>query len=105
MKFLCLGLQCQCQGKVVDCFFIFTSCKMQLTKPGKNGEIQLTDAMASLLKDRDMYGLRFDGTRYDIGNKLDFLKTNVVFGLDREDLGADFKEFIIKTAARIQSEE
>jgi UTP--glucose-1-phosphate uridylyltransferase len=74
------------------------------TKPGKNGEIQLTDAMASLLKERDMYGLRFDGTRYDIGNKLDFLKTNVVFGLDREDLGADFKEFILETAARIRSE-
>ena len=49
-----------------------------------------------------MYGLRFDGTRYDIGNKLDFLKTNVVFGLGREDLGADFKEFIIETAERLK---
>ena len=46
--------------------------------------------MAALLNDRDMYGLRFDGTRYDIGNKLDFLKTNVVFGLNRDDLGEDF---------------
>jgi len=74
------------------------------TPPGKNGEIQLTDAMAALLKERDMYGLRFDGTRYDIGNKLDFLKTNVVFGLEREDLGAEFKDFILETAKRLENE-
>ncbi|MFT4549943.1 MAG: UTP--glucose-1-phosphate uridylyltransferase [Verrucomicrobiales bacterium] len=74
------------------------------TKPGKNGEIQLTDAMAALLKERDMYGLRFDGTRYDIGNKLDFLKTNVVFGLAREDLGADFKKFILEIAEQLKAE-
>lgn len=74
------------------------------TKPGKNGEIQLTDAMAALLKEREMYGLRFDGTRYDIGNKLDFLKTNVVFGLEREDLGAEFRQFILDTADRLREE-
>lgn len=73
------------------------------TKPGMNGEIQLTDAMAGLLKERDMYGLRFDGTRYDMGNKLDFLKTNVIFGLDRDDLGAEFREFIIETAERLKA--
>lgn len=74
------------------------------TKPGKNGEIQLTDAMAALLKERDMYGLRFNGTRYDIGNKLDFLKTNVVFGLERPDMGAEFKQFILDTADRLRKE-
>ena len=69
------------------------------TEPGKNGEIQLTDAMERMLEDsNDMYALRFHGRRYDIGNKLDFLKTNVVFGLEREDLGAEFREFIIRTA-------
>ncbi len=72
------------------------------TAPGKNGEIQLTDAMASMLKDHDMYALNFHGTRYDIGNKLDFLKTNVVFGLDREDLGSEFREFIISTADQLR---
>lgn len=60
-------------------------------KPGKNNEIQLTDAMELMLKDKAMYGLRFDGVRYDIGNKLDFLKTNVIFGLKREDFGDEFK--------------
>ncbi|CAN5330776.1 UTP--glucose-1-phosphate uridylyltransferase GalU [soil metagenome] len=69
--------------------------------PGKNGEIQLTDAMARMLEDRAMYGLRFPGKRYDIGNKLDFLKTNVIFGLEREDIGPAFREFIKETAAKL----
>ena len=63
-------------------------------KPGKNGEIQLTDAMARMLKDRAMYGLRFEGKRYDIGNKLDFLKTNIEFGLKRKDIGPGLREFM-----------
>ena len=71
------------------------------TKPGKNNEIQLTDAMARLMNERAMYGLELPGARYDIGNKLDFLKTNVIFGLDREDFGDRFKEFIKETAAKL----
>ena len=72
------------------------------TPPGKNGEIQLTDAMARMLKDHEMYALNFHGTRYDIGNKLDFLKTNVIFGLEREDLGSEFREFILSTADQLR---
>lgn len=68
------------------------------TKPGKNGEIQLTDAMQLMLQDSAMYGLLFDGRRFDIGNKLDFLKTNVIFGLERQDLGPQFREFIKEIA-------
>ena len=68
------------------------------TPPGRNGEIQLTDAMRLLLQDRAIYGLVFEGRRFDIGNKLDFLKTNVVFGLNHPELGADFREFIRETA-------
>ncbi len=71
------------------------------TPPGKNGEIQLTDAMARMLKNHSMYALNFHGTRYDIGNKLDFLKTNVVFGLEREDLRTEFREFIISKAKQL----
>lgn len=67
-------------------------------KPGKNGEIQLTDSMAKLLKKRAMYGLQFQGTRYDIGNKLDFLKTNIVFGLQREDIGPRLRTFLKELA-------
>ncbi len=69
--------------------------------PGKNGEIQLTDAMARMLEDRAMYGLKFPGMRYDIGNRLDFLKTNVIFGLEREDIGPEFRKFIKEMAAKI----
>ena len=52
---------------------------IKLTQPGKNNEIQLTDAMRLLVASRAMYGLRFDGRRYDIGNKLDFIKTNIIY--------------------------
>lgn len=64
------------------------------TPPGKNGEIQLTDAMRLMLQDRAMYGVKLDGMRYDIGNKLDFLKTSVEFGLDHEEIGADFRTWL-----------
>ncbi len=62
--------------------------------PGKNNEVQLTDAMQMMLREHEMYGLKIDGTRYDIGNKLDFLKTNVIYGLKREDLGAEFRSWL-----------
>jgi UTP--glucose-1-phosphate uridylyltransferase len=68
------------------------------TKPGKGGEIQLTDAMRLMAAARAMYGLRFDGRRYDIGNKLDFLKTNILFGLKRDDLGPELRDFIREIA-------
>ncbi|MEA3187674.1 MAG: UTP--glucose-phosphate uridylyltransferase [Chthoniobacter sp.] len=71
------------------------------TQPGKNGEIQLTDAMQLMLQDSAMYGLLFEGRRHDIGNKLDFLKTNVIYGLAREDLGAEFRAFIKELAATL----
>ncbi len=73
---------------------------LQQVKPGKNNELQLTDAMQLMLQEHDMYGLQFSGKRYDIGNKLDFLKTNVIFGLKRRELGKDFlawlKEYMDK---------
>lgn len=56
------------------------------TPIGKNNELQLTDAMHLMVERRDMYGVRFFGKRYDIGNRLDFLKTNIDFALRREDL-------------------
>ena len=69
------------------------------TKPGRGGEIQLTDAMMRLVRERAAYGVILKGDRYDIGNKLDFLKTNIAFGLNRPDIGRELKEFIKKTAA------
>lgn len=72
------------------------------TKPGINDEIQLTDAMRLMLKDKAMYGYRVDGRRYDIGNKLDFIKTNVEFGLQREDMGKELKEWLIELVKKIK---
>ncbi len=69
------------------------------TKPGKNGEIQLTDAMQRMLGDRAMYGLKIRGKRYDIGNRLDFLRTNILFALERKDLGREMRKFLIDTVA------
>jgi UTP--glucose-1-phosphate uridylyltransferase len=56
-------------------------------EPGAGGELQLTDAIALLLGEQQVYGLRCEGGRYDIGHKLDFLRANIELALDREDLG------------------
>ncbi|NUN94314.1 MAG: UTP--glucose-1-phosphate uridylyltransferase GalU [Verrucomicrobiae bacterium] len=71
------------------------------TKPARNGEIQLTDAMSRLVRERAAYGVLLKGERYDIGNKLDFLKTNVAFGLRRPDIGRDFRKYLRKVAAEL----
>jgi UTP--glucose-1-phosphate uridylyltransferase len=63
-------------------------------QPGSGGEIQLTDALKHLLRNRPIYGYKFEGTRYDAGDKLGFLKATVEFALKREDLGADFREYL-----------
>ena len=71
------------------------------TPPGINNEIQLTDAMRLLQKTNKLYGHRFSGKRFDIGNKLDFIKTNIVLGLEREDMNGDLKQFILNLAKEI----
>jgi UTP--glucose-1-phosphate uridylyltransferase len=62
--------------------------------PGSGGEIQLTDGLKHLLKSRPIYGLLFDGQRYDAGDKLGFLKATVEFALKREDLGGAFRSYL-----------
>lgn len=78
---------------------IFTHLKQ--VKPGKNDEIQITDAMRLQVRERAMYGLQFKGRRHDAGNKLDFLKTNITFALARDDLRDDLAAFIKETAASL----
>jgi UTP--glucose-1-phosphate uridylyltransferase len=65
------------------------------TPRGKNNEIQLTDAMRMMVKKQAMYGLKIDGERYDIGNKLGFIKTNLIYGLRNEEIGGKLKEWLI----------
>ena len=71
---------------------IFTH--LENVKPGKGGEIQLTDAMRAQVRNRAMYGLKFAGRRHDAGNKLDFLKTNIRYALKRPDLHDDLAAFL-----------
>ncbi len=61
---------------------------------GAGSEIQLTDALKHLLRSRPVYACRFEGKRYDAGDKLGFLKATVEFALRREDLGGDFRAYL-----------
>ena len=63
-------------------------------EPGSGGEIQLTDGLKHLLRSRPIYGYRFEGTRYDAGDKLGFLKATVEFALKRHDLGESFRAYL-----------
>jgi UTP--glucose-1-phosphate uridylyltransferase len=64
------------------------------TAPGVNNEIQLTDAMRGLMTERDLYGHLFDGVRHDVGNKLDFINTNVMLGLKRGEMGEELRGWL-----------
>ncbi|MEA2204607.1 MAG: UTP--glucose-phosphate uridylyltransferase [Blastocatellia bacterium] len=68
--------------------------EIEKTAPGAIGEIQITDAMRSLLKKRPFYAVRFQGIRHDAGDKLGFLIANIEFALKRDDLASDFKEYL-----------
>jgi UTP--glucose-1-phosphate uridylyltransferase len=72
------------------------------TKPGKNNEIQLTDAMRTMVQERPMYGWQIEGRRFDIGNKLDYIKTNIEFALKRDDLRGKLSEYIRETAKSLR---
>lgn len=65
------------------------------TKPGKGGEIQLTDALKTLMQSEAMYAYTFEGTRYDVGDKLGFLKATVEFALKREELSEPFMQYLL----------
>lgn len=61
---------------------------------GAGNEIQLTDAMAAMLATGTFYGMRYEGNRYDCGDKLGFLKANLALGLERPDLAAGLRDFL-----------
>jgi UTP--glucose-1-phosphate uridylyltransferase len=63
-------------------------------EPGSGGEIQLTDGLKQLLHSRPVYAYRFEGKRYDAGDKLGFLMATVEFALNRADLGGPFREYL-----------
>lgn len=67
---------------------------LETTKPGKNNEVQLTDAMKEMVKDHPMFGVKFKGKRYDIGDKMGFLKTNLEFGLKDPEIAETLKGWL-----------
>ncbi len=68
--------------------------EIERTPRGAGGEIQITDAMRALAKQRPFYAVRFNGTRHDAGDKLGFLIATVEFALQRPDLGPEFIEYL-----------
>jgi UTP--glucose-1-phosphate uridylyltransferase len=67
---------------------------IEATAPGRGGEIQLTDAIRLLIEKEPVYGYTFEAGRFDVGNKIDYLKALVEFALEREDLGPPFRAYL-----------
>jgi UTP--glucose-1-phosphate uridylyltransferase len=78
---------------------------LERTKPGRGGEIQLTDALQSMAEAPDwtggVYGVVFRGRRYDTGDRLDYIKAIVQLAVDREDLGPDLRPWLREFAAEL----
>jgi len=72
---------------------------LEETKPGHGNEIQLTDALVKLSRQRVMYAFEFKGTRFDAGDKLGYLKAIIAFGLRHPELGAEFRKHIKQVVA------
>jgi UTP--glucose-1-phosphate uridylyltransferase len=70
------------------------------TQPGRGGEIQLTDAINLLAQEQDVFAYSFDRGRFDVGNKLDYLKATVEFAIEREDVGQEFRRYLAEVVQR-----
>lgn len=71
-------------------------------KPGKGGEIQLTDAIDTLNQTQRVFAHEFKGERYDVGNKLGYVMTNIEYGLTHPEIKDELKQYILDTAERIK---
>ncbi len=69
---------------------------LERTKPGKGGEIQLTDGLRLLMEQEPIYAYEFDGKRHDAGDKLGFLKATVEYGLKNREFGSEFRSYLQK---------
>lgn len=83
--------------------YLFTPAifdEIDQTPPGVGGEIQITDAMVSLMEKEPLKGFTFSEGRFDTGKKIDYLRAVVEFALEREDLGPAFREVLSDIARR-----
>ena len=67
---------------------------LERAKPGAGGEIQLTDGIAALLAEEDVFAHEFDGVRYDCGSKLGYLQANLQMALRHPEVGAEFRGYL-----------
>lgn len=72
---------------------------LDTTTPGHGGEIQLTDALLALTKRRGMYAMEFEGTRFDAGDKMGYLKAIIAYGLRHPGLGKQLKKHLQEVVA------
>lgn len=79
-------------GRYILNYTIFDA--IEKTEPGKNGEIQLTDAIKKLLYKEKVYAYKFKGERYDVGEKSGYIEANISFALKRDDLKETIKSYI-----------
>ncbi len=78
---------------------------IEKTSPGKGGEIQLTDALKTLLKKKPVYGYLFEGRRYDGGDKVGYLKATVELALKNPHVRDEFREYLLSKISSIQEKE
>ncbi len=72
------------------------------TLPDKNNEIQLTDALQLLLQKEDIYAYKIEGKRYDLGTKMDYLKTIVEFSINQKDISKEFIAYLKETIKNLE---
>ncbi len=88
--------------EVLSCYSILGRCVLppeifsiiENTKPGKNGEIQLTDAMSEIAVNEGMTAVEYTGTRYDMGNKLGLLQASIEVGINHPEIGEGLKKYL-----------
>lgn len=73
--------------------------------PGLNGEIQLTDSMKVLCKEKGMNAMTFSSARYDAGDKLGYLQANIALGLRNKEIGSDLKAYLLELADRLRKDQ
>ena len=86
-------------GKYIITPNVFTELR-KLKKESKGGEVRIADALKNLLKHRPVYGLRFEGKRYDCGSKIGFLKATVDFALKHPSVKKDFRKYLKEVAGK-----
>ena len=78
---------------------------MAKTKPGKGGEIQLTDAIDTLNQTQRVFACEYKGDRYDVGNKFGWVKTNIEYGLEHPQVKEELREYIKELGAKLAAED